>query len=251
MREGDFVNGLAKGLSVIAAFDAGREKLAIADVARLTDLDRATARRCLLTLAELGYAHYDGKFFTLTQKILRLGHSYLTATPLPRLVQPVLERLSEATGESASVSVLEGTEIIYVARASQKRVMSINLNPGSRLPAYCSSMGRVLLAALPKGEAETVLRASALVANTGFTKTDPVALLAELDRVKAQGYAVIDQELEVGLRSIAVPLFNASGKVVAALNFGAQAARVSVEEMEQRLLPLMRAAQEELRGVLF
>lgn len=250
MREGDFVNGLAKGLAVVEAFDAGREKLAIADVSRITGLDRATARRCLLTLAELGYAHYDGKFFTLTQKILRLGHSYLTATPLPRLVQPVLERLSETAGESASVSVLEGTEIIYVARASQKRVMSINLNPGSRLPAYCSSMGRVLLAALPRGEAEKVLQASALVANTAFTRTDVAELMAELERVRAQGHAVIDQELEVGLRSIAVPLFNASGKVVAALNFGAQAGRVSVAEMEARLLPLMRVAQEELREVL-
>lgn len=250
MREGDFVNGLAKGLAVVEAFDAGREKLAIADVSRITGLDRATARRCLLTLAELGYAHYDGKFFTLTQKTLRLGHSYLTATPLPRLVQPVLERLSETAGESASVSVLEGTEIIYVARASQKRVMSINLNPGSRLPAYCSSMGRVLLAALPRGEAEKVLRASTLVANTAFTRTDVAELMAELERVRAQGYAVIDQELEVGLRSIAVPLFNASGKVVAALNFGAQAGRVSVAEMQARLLPLMRVAQEELRRVL-
>lgn len=250
MREGDFVNGLAKGLKVIEAFDGGREKLAIADVARLTGLDRATARRCLLTLAELGYARYDGKFFALTHKMLRLGQAYLVTTPLPRLVQPVLDRLAETMGESASVSVLDDIEIIYVARASQKRVMSINLSPGSRLPAYCSSMGRVLLAALPEAEARARLARSGIVAHTVSTITDVEKLMGALDSVRAEGFALIDQELEPGLRSIAVPLPNAAGHVVAALNFGTQAARVGMDDMRERLLPALRAAQAELRPLL-
>ena len=166
MRETDFIGGFAKGLTVIEAFGEAKPRLTITDVSKETGLDRATARRCLLTLAELGYAAYDGKFFELTPKILRLGHAYLSATPLPRLVQPYLDQLSEKVGQSASASVLDGTEIVYVARAAQKRVMSINLTAGSRLPAYCASMGRVLLAALPEAEARAIVEASDRKANT-------------------------------------------------------------------------------------
>jgi IclR family pca regulon transcriptional regulator len=250
MEDSDFLQGFAKGLAVIEAFGAENPKLSVTDASRLTGLDRATARRCLLTLARLGYASYDGKYFALTQRVLRLGHSYLTAAPLPALVQPFLERLAAATDESASVSVLDGSDILYVARASRQRVMSINLNPGSRLPAYCSSMGRVLLAALPEREADAVLSASTLSAHTEFTRTSRAALRRELARVRTQGFAVIDQELELGLRSIAVPLLNHSGKTVAALNIGAQAARVSVAAMIADMLPPMRAAQVEIRDLL-
>lgn len=250
MRETDFIGGFAKGLKVIEAFGEARPRLTITDVSKETGLDRATARRCLLTLAELGYAAYDGKFFELTPRILRLGHAYLSATPLPRMVQPYLDQLSETVGQSASVSVLDGTEIVYVARAAQKRVMSINLMPGSRLPAYCASMGRVLLAALPEAEARVIVEASDRKANTPFTKTDPEALMAEFCEVRRQGYALIDQELEIGLRSIAVPLENARGRVVAALNIGAPAAHAAAEEMVTRYLPEMRAVQAALRSLL-
>lgn len=167
MRETDFVSGFARGLKVIEAFGETRQRLSIAEASKLTDLDRATVRRSLLTLAELGYADYDGKFFTLTPKILRLGHAYLAATPLPALLQPHLDLLSERAGQSASASVLDGTEIVYIARAAQRRVMSINLTPGSRLSAYCASMGRVLLAALSESEA----RASLPAANSGRTRS--------------------------------------------------------------------------------
>ena len=250
MRETDFIGGFAKGLKVIEAFGEARPRLTITDISKETGLDRATARRCLLTLAELGYAAYDGKFFELTPKILRLGHAYLSATPLPLMVQPYLDQLSEQVGQSASVSVLDGAEIVYVARAAQKRVMSINLMPGSRLPAYCASMGRVLLAALPEAEARAIVEASDLKANTPFTKTEPDALLEELARVRRQGYALIDQELEIGLRSIAVPLENTRGRVVAALNIGAPAAHAAADEMVERYLPAMRAVQAALRPVL-
>ena len=250
MREGDIINGLAKGLAVIEAFDEEHARLSITDVAGITGLERATARRCLLTLTHLGYARYDGKFFSLTPRVLRLGHSYLAATPLPRLVQPFLEGLTAATGESSSVSVLDGTEILYVARASLKRVMSVNLGPGSRLPAYCSSMGRVLLAALPVNEARALLGRSELLPLTPKTKAKASDVLDELDRVRGQGYAVIDEELEIGLRSIAVPLENAQGVTVAALNVGAQAGRIGVAEMIAQYLPQMRTVRDELRALL-
>ena len=250
MREGDIIQGLAKGLAVIEVFDAAHARLSITDVAELTGLERATARRCLLTLTSLGYASYDGKFFMLTPRVLRLGHSYLAATPLPGVIQPFLERLTAATGESASASVLDGTDILYIARASLRRVMSINLSPGTRLPAYCSSMGRVLLAAMPPAAARGLLARSDRPANTPKTKTDLTALMDELALVAKQGYAVIDEELELGLRSIALPLLNARGETVAALNIGAQAARIGVDAMVAQYLPQMRAVQQELQPLL-
>ncbi|WP_312797454.1 IclR family transcriptional regulator domain-containing protein [Tianweitania sp.] len=243
MKGTDFVGGLAKGLKVIEAFGDTTRRLAIADAANTTGLDRATARRCLLTLAELGYADYDGKFFTLTPRILRLGHAYLLATPLPLIVQPVLDRLAETIHQSASASVLDDTEIVYVARASQQRVMSINLTPGSRLPAYCASMGRVLLSALPEADARARLERSELRALTPHTRTEIEGLMAELALVRDQGYAVIDQELELGLCSLAVPLHDDRGHVVAAINIGAPAAQIAASEMAGRFLgPLKQAA---------
>ena len=187
---------------------------------------------------------------TLTPKILRLGHAYLSATPLPHSYSPISINYRKRLAQSASASVLDGAEIVYVARAAQKRVMSINLMPGSRLPAYCASMGRVLLAALPEAEARAIVEASDRKANTPFTRTDPGALMEELSRVRRQGYALIDQELEIGLRSIAVPLENARGRVVAALNIGAPAAHAAAAEMVERYLPAMREVQVALRQLL-
>lgn len=250
MKQTDLMGGLAKGLRVIEAFEAARPKMAIADIAGATGLDRATARRCLLTLVELGYATYDGKYFELTAKVLRLGAAYLSATPLPRLLQPVLDRLSAEVGQSASASVLEGIEIVYIARAAVRRVMSINLMPGSRLPAWCASMGRVLLAALSESEAAAILDRSDIRLLTPRTKTDRAVLRAELAAVRGQGFAVIDQELEIGLCSIAVPVIDGRGRTVAALNIGAPAALVSMAEMLERFLPALRHAQSELRTLL-
>lgn len=250
MRETDFIGGFAKGLKVIEAFGEATPRLTIADVAKTTGLDRATARRCLLTLSELGYADYDGKFFALTPKILRLGHAYLSATPLPQVVQPFLDRLSEEVGQSASASVLDGTEVVYIARASHRRVMSINLMPGSRLPAFCASMGRVLLSALPEGEARKILEHTTIEAFTPFTRTDPDDLMDEFARVRTQGYAVIDQELELGLCSIAVPLLDQRQRVVAALNVGVSSAQVPAGQLAERFLISLQAIARELRPML-
>ncbi len=213
----DMMGGLAKGLSIIEAFSAERPKLSISEAAEIAQLDRATARRCLLTLAELGYAAYDGKFFTVTPKVLRLGTGCLASMPLPRIVQPFLDQLSEDIGQSTSVSILDDTEIVYVARAAQRRVMSIALMPGSRLPAYCTSMGRVLLASRSLEDRRAFLERSDIVARTPMTLTDIDALMAEIEETAARGHAMIDQEVEIGLRSLAVPLKSARGKTIAAL----------------------------------
>ncbi|MCF1463670.1 helix-turn-helix domain-containing protein [Agrobacterium vitis] len=250
MRETDIMGGFAKGLKIIEAFEEAAPRLSIAEAAKLSGLDRATARRCLLTLSQLGYADYDGKFFSLTPKILRLGHAWLSATPLPAILQPHLDQLSEKVGQSASASVLDGTEIVYIARASQRRVMSINLMPGSRLPAYSASMGRVLLAGVSDAEVRAVLEASVLKANTAFTRTDPEDLMAEIAHVRHQGYAIIDQELEIGLCSIAVPVYDSRGQMAAAINIGAPAALIPASEMAERYLPALLATQAILKPLL-
>lgn len=246
----DMMGGLAKGLAVIETFAADRPRQSIAEVATASGLDRATARRCLLTLAQLGYADYDGKFFTLTPRVLRLGTACLATMPLPQLVQPWLDRLSEELGESTSVSVLDGDEIVYVARAAQRKVMSIALMPGSRLPAFCTSMGRVMLAALPEAEARARLTARPLLPRTALTLTDPEAIMARLAEVRRDGHAVNDQEVELGLRSLAVPLIDAHGRVVAAMNLGLPAVAGETAVLMARYLPRLKALQAELRGVL-
>ncbi|PYB72615.1 IclR family transcriptional regulator [Rhizobium wuzhouense] len=244
------MGGFAKGLKVLEAFGVERQRLSITEASEVSGLDRATTRRCLLTLADLGYADYDGKFFSLTPKILRIGHAWLSATPLPMLLQPHLDQVSERVGHSASASILDNSEIVYIARASQKRVMSINLMPGSRLPAYSASMGRVLLAALSDAEVDAILSRSQLKAHTPRTLTDPMAIKAEIARVREQGYAVIDQELEIGLCSIAVPVRNDRGRVVAAINVGAPAAVLPASELPGHCLAAMREVQARLKPLL-
>ena len=244
------MGGLAKGLAVIETFTVGRPRQSISEVATASGLDRATARRCLLTLAHLGYADYDGKFFTLTPRVLRLGTACLAAMPLPHMVQPWLDQLSEELGESSSVSILDEDEIVYVARAAQRKVMSVALMPGSRLPAYYTSMGRVLLAALPEAEALLRLRRRPLPARTPLTLTDTDAVMAQVRIARAQGHAVIDQEVELGLRAIAVPLVNPRGATVGALNLGLPVTAVGLDALVARYLPAMSRVQAEIRKIL-
>ncbi len=250
VKERDIMGGLAKGLKVIEAFTAEHPRLSISEAADISGYDRATTRRCLLTLAELGYCAYDGKYFTVTPRVLRLGTGCLASMPLPRIVQPWLDRLSEEIGQSTSVSILDDAEIVYVARASQRRVMSIALMPGSRLPAYCTSMGRVLLAALPSERALELLSAEPLAQRTARTQTDVGEVQRILQDVKADGYASIDQEVEIGLRSVAVPLVGARGQTLAALNVGLAATEEPMRAMVSRYLPALLRIKAELSGIL-
>ena len=246
----DIIASFAKGLRVIEAFDAAHPRLSVAEAAARTGLDRATARRCLLTLVAGGYATHDGKYFTLMPRVLRLGMSALATLPLAQLVQPWLDQLSERVGQSASVAISDDTEIVYLARAAQRRVMSIGLMPGSRLPAHCTSLGRVLLAALPEAEARALIERSDLAPRTPLSLTDPEAIMGGVSAARADGYAIIDQEVELGLRSIAVPLINARGQTLAALNLGMAATQERAETLAETYLPEMRRVQAGLKRVL-
>ncbi|WP_328703018.1 IclR family transcriptional regulator domain-containing protein [Arenibaculum pallidiluteum] len=246
----NFMTSLARGLSVIRAFSDREQSLSISDVARITGLPRAAARRCLLTLQRLGYVGTDGRAFHLTPQILSLGYSYLSSAPLATTVHPALERVSTLLQESSSAGILAEDDVVYIARSATKRIMSVALNVGSRLPAAVTSMGRVLLAALPAAELDAFVRRVELPRHTERTITDRDALRAEIEATRSRGYALVDQELEVGLRSIAVPLRNASGAVSAAINVSTQAGRVGIDEMLERYLPVLRDAAEEIRPLL-
>ena len=250
VKERDIMGGLAKGLKVIEAFTAERPRLSISEAADIAGFDRATTRRCLLTLWEQGYASYDGKFFTVTPRVLRLGTGCLASLPIPRIVQPYLDALSERIGQSSSVSILDETEIVYIARAAQRRVMSISLMPGSRLPAYCTSMGRVLLSALDEREAREILEGSALVARTERTEIRIDRLLDDIRLTKERGFAAIDQEVESGLVSVAVPLKSAAGRIVAAANIGMASGGRTMREVIDRYVPPLLELQAELRRTI-
>ncbi|NVJ90188.1 MAG: helix-turn-helix domain-containing protein [Methylocystaceae bacterium] len=250
MNKTDFIGSFAKGLSVIEAFNAEKSRLAIADIAQITGLDRATARRCLLTLHHLGYAEYDGKYFTLTPRVLRLGMGALSALPLSKVVQPWLDQLSDQIGQSCSVAILDEVEIVYVARAAQRRVMSIGLMPGSRLPVHCTSMGRVLLAYLEEEKARDLIQRCNLTPRTYKSLSRSEDIQKRIQVVRERGYETIDQEVELGLRSIAVPLFNAHGHVVAALNVGVAAVHSSPEELVTLYLESLQRIQTSLRPIL-
>ena len=246
----DFVASLEKGLLVIEAFDASRPRLTLSDVAKLTGITRAAARRYLLTLTRLNYADFDGRYFTLSPRILRLGYAYLSSASLSARVQPFLEQISEGTGESSSAAILDGDDIVYIARSATRRIMSIGLGVGSRLPAYCTSLGRAILAYQPEEAIEAYLRRVRMEARTPKTVTDKTEFRAVLEATRAQGYALVNEELEFGLRSIAVPVVQKSGQVTIALNLSAQAGRVSADEMRERFLPSLSAASESLRYLL-
>ncbi|HWI31912.1 MAG TPA: IclR family transcriptional regulator C-terminal domain-containing protein [Microbacterium sp.] len=240
---GEFVQSLARGLAVIRAFDAEHPELSLSDVARRTGLTRAAARRFLLTLETLGYVRSDARAFALTPRVLELGFSYLSALSLPEIVQPHLEALSREVDESVSAAVLDGPDIVYVARVPTRRIMSVRITIGTRFPAYATSMGRVLLAGLVDAERDAALAASALAPLTERTVTDPAALRDALARVRTQGWSLVDGELEPGLRSIAAPVHARDGSVVAAINVSTSATRDTVEHLlEAYLPPLLRTA---------
>ncbi|MEX8193905.1 IclR family transcriptional regulator domain-containing protein [Comamonas guangdongensis] len=244
-RPGDgYVQSFARGLGVIRSFCAEAPTQTLSEVAASTGLTRASARRILLTLQTLGYVRSDGKLYQLTPRIMELGFAYLSSTPLWNLAEPIMESLSDEVRESCSAAVLDGDEIVYVMRVHTHKIMSTNLGVGSRLPAFWTSMGRVLLA----GEGDEVLRALLDARErrsfTALTEQDDERLLRRILEVRTQGWALVDQELEEGLISIAAPVKNAAGRVVAALNISGQANRTSKQMMQEQLLPqLVEAAQ--------
>lgn len=241
---GQYVQSLARGLSVIRAFDADHPEMTLSDIARKTGLTRATSRRFLLTLVELGYVKTDDRMFSLTARVLELGFSYLSALSLPEIAQPHLEQLAADIHESTSASVLDGTDIVYVARVPTRRIMSVRISIGTRFPAYATSMGRVLLASFSADELGEHLDGIDFPSLTSHTITSRKALEQELTRVREQGWAMVDQELEDGLRSIAVPIRHHSGDVIAAINVSTTASSHTIESIQQTLLPPLQRAAE-------
>ncbi|NNN29509.1 helix-turn-helix domain-containing protein [Streptomyces sp. S3(2020)] len=232
-----FVRSFERGLAVIRAFDAEHPELTLAEVARTCGLTRAAARRFLLTLVDLGYVHADGRAFRLTPRVLELGYSYLAGFSLAQIAEPHLEQLVDRTRESSSLCVLDGDDIVYVARVPARRIMTAAITVGTRFPAHVTSVGRVILAHLTEEERESRLARADLRPLTPRTITDEGLLRAELDKVRARGYAIVDQELEEGLRSVAAPVRDRSGEVVAAVNIPVHASRNTVASVRRELLP--------------
>jgi IclR family pca regulon transcriptional regulator len=235
----NFMASLARGLLVIRAFSEFRRNLTISQVSQATGLSRASVRRCLYTLSALGYVGEDNKRFFLRPQVLTLGHAYLASTPLAVAAQPYLDEVSRSVRESCSAAILDGDDIVYICRSAETRIMSISLLVGTRLPAYCTSMGQVLLAHLSGDALDDYLGRVRLVERTDRTITSVPKLRKVLAQVREAGFAMLDQELEVGLRSIAVPVRDSRGAVVAAINVGTHSSRVSLEEMQTRFLPLL------------
>ena len=243
-REDHFVQSLARGLSVITAFGPDSPDLTLSDVSRATGLTRAAARRFLLTLVDLGYVRFDGKLFRLAPKVLDLGYAYLSSQSLPGVAEPHLEWLVAATRESSSLSVLDGADIVYVARVPTSRIMAVSINVGTRFPAYATSMGRVLLAGLDQDALEEYLADVEMVGLTEHTVRTPGQLRSSLAEVARQGFALVDQELEHGLRSLAAPVRNKQGRVVAAVNVSSHVSRITKEKAKREFLPpLLQAAK--------
>jgi IclR family pca regulon transcriptional regulator len=249
--DANFMASLARGLAVIQAFSMEKRQQTISQLSVKTGLSRAAVRRCLYTLSKLGFAGSDdSRHFFLQPRILSLGHSYISSMPLAASAQPVMRHLSEILHESCSIATLDGIDVVYVARINVTRIMSIDLVVGSRLPAFCTSMGRVLLANLPPAELESFFERVQFTSFTEKTIVSAEKLRQALRLVLRNGYSLVDQELEIGLRSMAVPIRNPNGKVVAALNVGVHAQRLSVQELQNRFLPQLQAAAQELSLLL-
>ncbi len=238
-RDSDYVQSLDRGLAVIRAFGPDRERLSLSDVARATGLTRAAARRFLLTLVKLGYVRSNGREFSLRPRILELGYAYLSGLTLPEVAAPHMEELVAQLHESSSISVLDGEQIVYVARVPTKRIMTVAISVGTRFPAYATSMGRVLLAAMPPAELDRYLDGVSLQPFTARTVTDPWRLRDVLAEVARQGYAIVDQELEEGLRAVAAPIRGAADVGMAAINVSAHASRVSMAAMRDEIVPVL------------
>jgi IclR family pca regulon transcriptional regulator len=245
----EFMTSFARGLEVLRCFAEEKQPMTIGQASRLTGLSRQAVKRCLHTMVRLGYAAQDGRHYALRPKVLALGYAYLSSNTLAVRAQPLLDALRDEIHESCSLGVIEEDKVTYIARAEVSRIMSIALRPGSRVPIYCSSMGRVLLAFQGREQRADYLARTTLAPRTAKTETDPVRLARLLDTIAEEGFAIVDQELEIGLRSVAVPV-TVGGSVVAAVNIGTQAARVTLTELRTRHLPVLRRVALNIRSAM-
>lgn len=245
-----YVRSLARGLSVICSFTADSRIQTVSQVATATGLDRAGARRMLRTLETLGYVRREGLRFQLTPRVLNLANVYLSAAPLRTVVEPTMEKLVRTVNESCSASVLDGTEIVYVATVPVNRIMAINLSVGSRLPAYCTSQGRVLLGGLTKSELNRVLEQSNIRKHTKYTVTSIPRLIRMIRRAQERGWALTNQEVEEGICSLSVPIVERSGRIIAAISVAGSPSRTTPKVMISTVLPRLRQAAQEISSLL-
>jgi IclR family pca regulon transcriptional regulator len=248
--EPEYVMGLEKGLSVIEAFGMKKGPLTLTQAAEITGHTKGSVRRSLLTLCRLGYAVQKGHDFVLAPRSLRLGYAYVVSDPLTKVAQPILEITSERTQEAASIAVLDSQDAVFVARSTHRRSLSSGLGVGSRLPAYCSATGRVLLSGRPPAEVRFMLNRMARPALTPHTLTATSSIMKEIEFVGRHGYAIIDEELEIGIRSIAVPIRNARGEMIAAMSLSVSTSRMTREGVMEHLLPELESARRHFAALL-
>jgi IclR family pca regulon transcriptional regulator len=246
----DFIESLDRGLRVLELFGGGRQPMTLSDLAKVADLPRATARRILFTLERAGFVESDGKLFRLTPRVLVLASSYLVSNHVVSVLQPALDRLSSEAQEISSMAILDGNDVVFIARASPTRIFSSGIDVGYRLPAFCTSVGRVLLSRLPDDELAVALDRMDLAPLTPFTVTDKKLLLKTIIADRAHGYSLVDREAEPGFRSISVPVRRYDGGIVAAINMGAHVDRVSASEMIERFLPRLHEAAASVKSML-
>ena len=250
LKDADFVQSLARGLVVIRSFDEDHRQQTLSEVASRTGLNRATVRRLLLTLADLGYIKVSDRLFALSPAVLQLGYAYFSALGARAVAEPYLETLAEQVTESCSMTVLDGTDITYVACAPTKRIFSLALGIGSRLPAFVTSMGRVLLADLAELEVDAILAESDLRPHTPKTVCDPDGIKAELKKARDQGWCLLDEELELGIRTVAAPIRDENGRVIAAINVSTTVARSTKQKIIREIVPLLLTTADEISVVL-
>ena len=250
MQKADMIDGLRKGLEVICAFDDGTPRLTQSELALRLSLSRAAARRYLMTLTALGYMATDGRAFWLTPKVMRLGHSYVASARLPRTVFPALQKLTEACGESSNLAVLEGAETVYISRVNAAKLLSTGIEPGTRLPTHTSTAGRLLLSHLPAAALDEWLAGATLKRYTPLTVVDKSKLRQQIVRMRKQGWGITESQFEIGLRGIAVPLYDSAGDVVGALSVSMSIASLGAAASVKRFVPLLKAAAETLRSQL-
>ncbi|MFL6791854.1 MAG: IclR family transcriptional regulator C-terminal domain-containing protein [Bradyrhizobium sp.] len=246
----DFIESLDRGLRVLELFGGGRHPMTLSDLAKAADLPRATARRILFTLERAGFVASDGKLFSLTPRVLMLAAAYLSSNHVVSVLQPALDKLSSDAQEISSMAILDGNDVVFIARASPTRIFSAGIDVGYRLPAFCTSVGRILLSRLPNDELASALDAMDLKPLTPFTVTDRKRLLEAIIDDRERGYSLVDREAEPGFRSISVPVRRYDGTIIAAINMGAHVDRVSTEEMIERFLPRLRDAAASVKSML-
>ena len=246
----DFIESLDRGLRVLELFGGGQQPMTLSDLAKAADLPRATVRRILFTLERAGFVESDGKLFRLTPRVLMLASTYLASNHVVSVLQPALDRLSSEAQEISSMAILDGNDAVFIARASPTRIFSSGIDVGYRLPAFCTSVGRVLLSRLSDGELVKALDAMNLAPLTPFTVTDKKQLLTAIIADRAQGYSLVDREAEPGFRSISVPVRRYDGAIVAAINMGAHVDRISAAEMLERFLPRLRETAASVKSML-